>query len=147
MNDSSNADFETDPRFPSGPWAGYFLQKALPGKHQMELRLAFRAGQMLGEGRDWVGAFTINGQYDIVDGKCWWHKKYVGKHDVYYKGFNEDKGIWGIWEISHPSYGVATGGFHIWPEGIGDGPADHLEAEAEPPVAKHEEAVELVETR
>ena len=32
-------DVETDPRFPSGPWIGFFLQKLVPGRHQMELRL------------------------------------------------------------------------------------------------------------
>jgi hypothetical protein len=40
--------YETDPRFPSGPWTGYFLQKEIPGKHTMELRLTFRNGEMTG---------------------------------------------------------------------------------------------------
>ena len=146
MSDAPIPDYETDPRFPSGPWAGYFLQKALPGKHLMELRLTFRTGVMIGEGRDWVGAFSVKGEYNVTDGKAWWHKKYVGKHDVFYKGFNEGKGIWGTWEIGHPSIGVlATGGFHIWPEGQGDGSTDHLEAEA--PIEAHEEAGELLEVR
>ena len=46
-------DLETDPRFPSGPWTGFFLQPLVPGRHLMELRLTFRRGEVKGEGRDW----------------------------------------------------------------------------------------------
>src|SRR5438552_14013919 len=109
---------ETDPRFPSGPWTGFFLQKTLPGKHMMELRLTFQNGTLTGEGRDWVGQFHIKGQYSTADGKCHWTKKYLGKHDVFYQGYGEDKGIRGVWEIVLPGQGnVARGGLHIWPEG------------------------------
>ena len=136
-------ELETDPRFPSGPWTGYFLQRSLPGKHLMEMRLTFQNGGMKGEGRDWVGEFVIKGQYQITDGKCHWTKKYLKKHDVFYQGFNEGKGIWGVWEIVLPGRGVVSkGGFHIWPEGMGDPSNDHLTAEAEPPIEKEE----LVET-
>jgi hypothetical protein len=126
---------ETDPRFPSGPWTGYFLQKAIPGKHAMDLRLTFCAGVMKGEGHDWVGAFVIDGLYDINDGKCHWTKEYLGKHDVFYQGFNEGKGIWGSWEIAS-QHGRLHGGFHIWPEGMGNPSDDHLYEEAELPVEK-----------
>jgi hypothetical protein len=137
MNDDKPAsDLETDPRFPSGPWVGYFLQKQLPGKHLMELRLTFKSGAMTGEGRDWVGNFVLRGRYDLADGKCYWTKRYVAKHDVYYSGFNEGKGIWGQWEIpAEKNQGVRFhGGFHIWPEGMGDPTDDHLREEAEEPV-------------
>jgi len=54
--DGPDLDLETDSRFPSGPWVGYFLQKELPpGKHGMELRLTFRRGVVTGEGRDLIG--------------------------------------------------------------------------------------------
>src|SRR5438132_836925 len=83
---------ETDPRFPSGPWTGFFVQKLIaPGKHTMELRLQFRGGTMTGEGRDWVGPFLVRGRYDVADGKCHFTKSYVGRHDVFYRGFNEGK--------------------------------------------------------
>ncbi len=59
MNAEQTTTLETDPRFPSGPWTGFFLQKEIPGKHTMELRLTFRAGSMTGEGRDWVGPFLV----------------------------------------------------------------------------------------
>jgi hypothetical protein len=141
MNAEQPPRLESDSRFPSGPWAGYFLQKTHPGKHMMELRLTFQAGNMTGEGRDWVGNFLIKGRYDVNDGKCYWTKKYLGKHDVFYQGYNEGKGIWGTWEINTAGYAM-SGGFHIWPEGMGDPSTDHLTAEAEAP-APEDELVEV----
>src|SRR5207247_1119058 len=113
-----NLELETDPRFPSGPWTGFFLQREIPGRHMMDLRLTFRQGSMTGDGRDWVGRFTIRGRYSTDDGKCYWTKRYLGRHDVFYQGFNEGKGIWGTWELP-PEVAVLIhprGGFHIWPE-------------------------------
>ena len=86
---------EADPRFPSGPWHGFFLMAHWPGRHMMELHLSFHQGVMTGEGRDQIGPFLIRGKYDLDDGKCWWTKRYIGKHDVVYQGYNEGKGIWG----------------------------------------------------
>jgi len=128
-----HATLETDTRFPSGPWTGFFLQPAIPGRHLMELHLTFRKGEMTGEGRDRVGAFVIRGMYTLPDGKCHWTKRYLGKHDVFYQGFNEGKGIWGVWEIPHDSFGSLRGGFHIWPEGMLDPTQSHLTTEAELP--------------
>ena len=136
MNAEQLLPFETDPRFPSGPWTGYFLQKSLPGRHLMELRLTFQGGAMTGEGRDWVGDFLIAGRYDLADGKCTWTKKYIGRHDIEYQGYNEGKGIWGFWEIA-PRFtlgAIARGGFHIWPEGMPDPTGDRLTEEADVPV-------------
>src|SRR5580704_9018971 len=122
----STADLETDPRFPSGRWTGFFVQPVIPGRHLMELHLTFRNGSLTGEGRDWVGKFILSGRYDTRDGRCHWTKRYLGKHDVYYKGFNEGKGIWGTWDIP-PEW---RGGFHIWPEGMADPTRPHLSEEA-----------------
>jgi hypothetical protein len=123
---------ETDPRFPSGKWAGYWTQKVHPaGKHHQELVLTFAKGEMQGEGRDRVGKFHIRGFYSIEDGKCRWTKRYVGRHDVFYQGFNEGKGIWGTWEID-----IIKGGFHIWPEGMSDPTEPALSAEADLPVTE-----------
>ena len=62
-----NADsLETDPRFPSGPWTGFYLQRLVPGRHTMELQLTFRQGEMTGEGRDRVGKFLVKGRYELV---------------------------------------------------------------------------------
>jgi hypothetical protein len=141
MNPEQSPQLETDPRFPSGPWTGYFLQKNFPGKHTMELRLSFQAGNMNGEGRDWVGNFLIKGRYDLADGKCYWTKKYLGKHDVFYQGYNEGKGIWGTWEIPS-SVMHMKGGFHIWPEGLSNPENDYLAEKADVP-APQEELVEV----
>jgi hypothetical protein len=122
MQPPQTESLETDPRFPSGPWTGYFVQS---GKHFMDLHLSFRQGVLTGEGRDRVGRFIIKGKYFIQDGKCHWTKRYIGQHDVAYSGYNEGKGIWGVWEIP-PFF---RGGFHIWPEGMAD--AEHLELEEE----------------
>jgi hypothetical protein len=122
MSHNPTDELETDARFPSGPWTGFFLQKFPPvGRQMMEMRLTFQSGVLQGEGRDVVGAFLFKGRYDLADGRCYWTKRYLGKHDVSYEGFNEGKGIWGTWEIPPGPYLPALhGGFHIWPEGMAD---------------------------
>ena len=65
----------------------------MPGRHRMELHLSFRQGVMTGEGRDMIGSFVIRGKYNVDDGKCLWSKRYVGKHDVAYQGYNEGRGF------------------------------------------------------
>ena len=57
------------------------------------------------------------------------HKRYLGRNDVIYQGYNEGKGIWGRWEIKD----FMTGGFHIWPKGMGDPTERRLTAEADLP--------------
>ncbi len=124
---------ETDPRFPSGPWTGFFLQKLLPGHHWMEMRLTFRDGKVDGEGRDRVGTFRIHGTYAVADGRCWLTKTYLGRHEVLYQGYNEGRGIWGTWELpQEPDYN-RRGGFHIWPEGMEGPTGRHLREEADVP--------------
>jgi hypothetical protein len=102
----------------------------MPGRHMMELQLSFHEGVMTGEGRDMIGLFLIRGKYKLDDGKCRWTKRYVGKHDVAYQGYNEGKGIWGLWEIPPSS----RGGFHIWPEAMGDPTSPRLAEAVEEPV-------------
>jgi hypothetical protein len=121
---------ESNEWFPSGPWTGFFVQPVLPGRHWMELHLTFREGNIRGEGRDWVGQFLVRGRYDATEGKVWWTKSYLGKHDVAYLGYNEGKGIWGTWEMKSPPW---KGGFHIWPEGMGMGESLSLSREEEIP--------------
>ena len=145
MSTTEHSDLETDPRFPSGPWTGFFLQPALPGRHQMELRLTFRGGTLTGEGRDLVGEFVLRGHYDLADGRCYWTKRYLGKHDVFYQGFNEGKGIWGVWEIpASEEFGAQRGGFHIWPEGMPDPSHPALSEAADPPITVEEKEGVLV---
>ncbi|MBX7105313.1 MAG: hypothetical protein K1X57_14615 [Gemmataceae bacterium] len=117
------AELETDSRFPSGKWIGFYLMAETGSKrHPQELILTFRNGRMSGEGQDTVGKFVIEGKYTTDDGKAHWVKTYIGRHYVLYNGYNEGKGIWGMWEIP-PG---CKGGFHIWPEGHGIGSNDSL---------------------
>jgi hypothetical protein len=118
---------ETDTRFPTGPWTGFFLQCWLPGRHRMVLDLHFDAGRLQASGTDDVGPFTFDGEYDPADGKCSWIKQYTGRHSIRYRGANEGHGIWGVWEL--PQLGglfMDRGVFHIWPEGMA--PTEEAEA-------------------
>ena len=87
----------------------------------------------------------ITGRYDVADGRCRWTKRYLGKHDVFYKGFNEGKGIWGTWEISESDRtDQQRGGFHIWPEGMPDPTESHLTEAADLPIVETLEVPEEV---
>jgi len=134
--DERDAPTETDSRFPSGPWTGFFLQPALhAGRVPMSLTLVFRDGRVDGDGSDCVGDFTVNGHYDLSSGEVTLLKQYVRQHAVEYRGFNEEgKGIWGVWRIRF----FMRGGFHIWPEGMDDPTQPKLRAEEDVP---HEAAV------
>ncbi len=116
MPDPSTTTLETDDRFPSGPWKGYFVQRSVgESKREMEMHLSFIGGRVMGTGRDGIGPFSIVGRYDVEAGKVWWTKKYA-RHDVFYQGFAEGNGIWGTWQI-HP---IDRDGFRVWPKGIAD---------------------------
>lgn len=129
------AEYESDPRFPSGKWVGFYLMPNTGAKrHPTEMELQFRNGRMWGDGRDKVGKFVIEGKYQLDDGKCRWLKTYVAQHHVDYAGYNEGKGIWGVWEIPNNMGLNWRGGFHIWPEFFGDPSQPSLSEAAEPPV-------------
>jgi hypothetical protein len=128
----SNADVETDPRFPSGKWVGYFLDRRIPGRHHMEMTLTFVDGRIDGVGRDFVGSFTFDGVYDLVDGRCTWVKQYIGAHFIDYGGFAEERGIWGTWDLRQGIWS-ATGGFRIWPIDRGELAGDESTEEAAVP--------------
>lgn len=130
IDDTPDPILEQDDRFPTGPWEGYFLQPGLPGRHGMELILSFGQGVIRGDGRDVVGDFLIKGTYDCESGKCWWSKRYIGRHDVAYQGYAEGRGIWGTWEITSSF----KGGFHIWPLGQGSGESENVSEEVDTPV-------------
>lgn len=129
---------ETDERFPSGPWIGFFLQREIPGKHRMDLTLTFKDGLVDGFGRDWVGKFRFVGRYQVDDGRCFLTKQYLGSHQVQYIGYNEGRGIWGTWEIP----GYSKGGFRIWPEGMPDPDGCELRTEVDLPVEPDPRIVE-----
>ena len=132
---------EQDDRFPSGPWEGYFLQATSVNRNKMELHLTFCEGSFTGEGRDFVGPFVCTGKYDCDSGRCWWHKQYLGQHTVFYHGYGEGRGIWGVWEMSP----VWKGGFHIWPVGHGSGEAEIAREAVDTPVLIGTEFPSLIE--
>jgi hypothetical protein len=90
----------------------------------MDLVLTFADHSVSGYGRDDIGQFVVTGRLDETNGECYWTKTYLGRHDVYYRGFREGKGIWGLWDLPNES-----GGFHIWPLGQEEGDQDHRTAE------------------
>ena len=111
--------FVSEDLFPSGPWIGFYNYRPGGERHWMELNLNFANGALNGDGKDDVGLFFIRGRYDAGKGECHWTKTYVGRHEVFYHGFREGKGLWGRWEIGI----LAHGGFHIWPRGAGESEA------------------------
>ena len=110
---------ETDPRFPSGEWSGFFIQQEFGlGRQRMSLELEFKNGTVRGSGSDVIGEFRMRGQYHTKTGEVNLLKQYLGQHSVFYRGYahSGNKGIWGVWSIEY----WGTGGFHIWPRGTGD---------------------------
>jgi hypothetical protein len=129
----------SDGLFPSGPWTGFYNYG--PGKrHRMELQVNFANGSLRGDGMDDVGRFLIKGRYDAATLECYWTKSYMGRHDVFYRGFREGKGIWGTWKITERFHG----GFHIWPKRLGEG---DTEAAAEEHTAPATETAAEIEKR
>jgi hypothetical protein len=120
---------ETDPRFPSGPWVGFWIQR-IAGKHRMRCHLSFSDGHVVGTGIDVVGRFTMEGTYDLKAGRCLLTKQYEAAHRLQYDGVSEgsELWLWGIWQLSND-----RGGFHIWPEGMADPTQRRLKAAQDVP--------------
>jgi hypothetical protein len=120
---AENSNNESDPRFPSGVWIGWFKQLR---KFAMQVDMTFRNGVIVATGSDeQVGKFMFSGRYSLEDGRCSWTKVYQSlpqaSAQVHYNGFNEGKGIWGAWEfpwLKDAAHG--HGGFCLWPEGWPD---------------------------
>jgi len=64
---SNNINAETDPRFPSGSWQGYWVQHEIKGR--MSLMLDFHNGSVSGVGADVVGHFIVRGRYCLKTGQ------------------------------------------------------------------------------
>ena len=71
----------------------------------------------------------LAGRFDGTNGECYWTQDLHRRHEVYYRGFREGKGIWGLWELPNES-----GGFRIWPLGQGVGEQNYESAEEPAPV-------------
>ena len=67
---------------------------------------------MAGGGKDVVGRFTVEGEYDPTTGRVRMVKQYVGKHAVVYDGSPDGEGcVAGTWSI----WGIHTGPFLLRP--------------------------------
>ncbi len=122
---------EDDPRFPSGPWIGYYEQWGV--RSRQRLGLAFAGGRVRGEGRDPAGEFLVTGRYDPSSGGVWMSKTYTS-HTVEYDARADDDGIAGDWCIVYFG-GLLTdrGRFRIWPDLSGRAETSHAHAEADAP--------------
>ena len=107
-----------DDALPSGRWVGFYTHSGSQVRHRMDLDLTFKNGRVMGDGGDDIGPFRISG-VTHQDRSVTWTKTYIGRHQVWYSGYAELKGIWGTWQIGRND----TGGFRIWPaaSGLGDG--------------------------
>jgi hypothetical protein len=144
-NDAPHPDnqqtLETDPRFPSGPWTGFWIQRR-HGRQKMSLSLSFMNGRVFGTGRDMIGCFDFSGSYDVKTGRVQMSKQYEGAHRVAYEGANQGDGqwLWGVWKMR-----IDSGGFHMWPESEEDPTQRGLRAEEEVPTPVRLKKGELVE--
>lgn len=125
---------EDDPRFPSGEWEGFYLYGFGMGlaRHRMSCVFTFTRGQVSGSGTDDVGPFTWSGSYDLSAGRCRLHKRYA-QHVVFYDGYVESQGMWGIWEL--PS---SRGGFRLWPQGLRSQQEEEAQVELSLPTGEFE---------
>lgn len=106
---NSNVDF------PSGNWTGFYLESHRREPGWMHLHLVCDPqGAIQGEGVDYVGPWTLLGNFLLPNKQCVWTKRYVGRHKVTYDGQLSSDGIRGEWHIEP----FLEGRFHIWPESM-----------------------------
>lgn len=111
---SSVSPVETDPRFPSGPWRGYWDQSLVRG--WMDLQFTFAAGRISGWGHDALGDFVVSGRYDLSTGQVTFEKLIINRHLVNYQGECRAGMIAGRWSIPNDDQGP----FRVWPKALGD---------------------------
>ncbi|MCX5690659.1 MAG: hypothetical protein NTV94_12915 [Planctomycetota bacterium] len=105
---------EQDPRFPSGPWFGFYRQGGVQSRQRFALH--FRNGRIRGEGKDPVAPFAVSGSYSNQTGSVFLTKSYKD-YCVHYAGRAEGDGIPGSWTIEFFGGIVCDAGeFHIWPD-------------------------------
>ncbi|HEX5241967.1 MAG TPA: hypothetical protein VFW23_01805 [Tepidisphaeraceae bacterium] len=133
---------ELDPRFPSGEWKGFWIQRGIDGRQWMRLALEFSEGTISGEGRDMVGPFVMSGTYNLKSGRCHLVKAHIAQHQVSYEGFNDGQRLWlwGTWKLPDD-----RGGFHIWPKGEPDPTGSTLKAHQDVPAEEERVLVTIGE--
>ncbi len=113
--------------FPSGPWTGFYNYGRSTRKHRMDLVLTLLITRLRRRKRRHRSirsyrAVRRHKRRMLLDEDL--HRR----TRVYYRGFREGKGIWGLWELPNES-----GGFHIWPLGQGEGEQNYESAEEPAP--------------
>jgi hypothetical protein len=96
--------------FASGQWTGFVNNRAKDRKH-FDLLLQFQDNHLTGVGNDENGMFVLSGDYDMPTKECRWVQTYLFGTTVFYRGFYENKRIWGIWKTTDELHG----GFEIRP--------------------------------
>ena len=129
-DDTRCAAAETDDRFPSGPWTGYYHQWGTQARQRLGLN--FSNGAISGVGRDPGGDFSIRGVYDTQTGKVSLVKVYDA-HRVEYDGLADGDGIGGGWTIRYPFSVTDRGQFRIWPDEAALSEHERLKAEEPEP--------------
>lgn len=135
----ASAGLETDERFPSGPWIGYYQQWNTQARQRLVLSFKpdgtapvedgpAHAGKITGGGRDPGGQFFVIGTYHTGSGKVELRKVYP-EHQVEYSGIHNGDGIEGNWVIRYAMIPDDRGIFHIWPDASGMGEGMRREAE------------------
>jgi len=85
--------------YPSGAWRGFWEQQMYGRQSMRQMVLRFEGGRIDGDGVDVIGRFTFTGGYDD-GGSVALIKKYVGRHQVLYRGAYDGEGsIVGRWSI------------------------------------------------
>lgn len=114
----------------SGPWVGFWIQGSRRGS--MRLILRFGDETIEGEGDDFIGDFTVSGEYSVVTNGVGFTKTYR-THLVLYNGTWDGAMISGEWEFSRRMrFVVSRGGFEIWPEREEESIEEQLEIESKP---------------
>jgi len=128
MNEPESQDLpESDERFPSGPWIGYYRQGGIQSRQRLFLR--FANGKIDGEGRDPVDQFVVRGVYSTETGSAKLTKSYI-TYQVHYNGAADGDGIGGGWTIEgYRGLIEDRGEFRIWPDELAIEEGMHLRAE------------------
>jgi len=96
--------------FVSGQWTG-FVNSRSRNRKQFDLLLRFQDAHLSGVGNDESGMFVLSGDYDAPANECRWVQTYLFGTTVFYRGFCENKRIWGTWKGTNERHG----GFEIRP--------------------------------
>jgi hypothetical protein len=96
---------------PSGPWTGFFNDRAGGKRHRVNLVVTFVGEIVSGQGEDRGGVFGLAGRYDLDGEAMLCTKTYFGGAVLQCRAFFEGEGIWGTWSGA----GGESGGFQLWP--------------------------------